>query len=503
MKERKLPRLAYNWISMIGAFAAVVAVLVMTFLYVIDLFAKETNPYFGIFLYMIMPAILIFGLFLIPVGIFCQWRKSKKVEKLETARWPNVDLNDKRQRNAAAVFFFGTILFLGLTSVGSYQAYHYSESVTFCGRLCHTVMKPEYTAYQNSPHARVACVACHVGPGADWFAKSKLSGAYQVYATAFNIYPRPIETPIENLRPARETCEQCHWPDKFFGGQQRLFNHYMYDEDNTHWPINMLIKVGGPNLRSGEAVDIHWHVSPDIKVEYIARDKQRQNIPWVKVTNLKTGKETIYQNEDEPLNEEEIASAEPRNMDCVDCHNRPSHIYNSPDHVINMAMAAGQINITLPEIKRIAVEAMAEEYETESEALSKIAGTITEFYREEYPELHDSRLMDIEQAVKAVQAELSNNIFPEMKVRWEEYPDNIGHLEWPGCMRCHEGYHTDNNGKAVTHECSSCHTIIAQGSGERKMVSLSGEGLEFEHPEDIDEAWREMGCYECHTGTQP
>jgi len=503
MAEGKLPRPVYNRLSIIGAIIAIAAVAIMTFLYVIDLFASSTNPYFGIFLYMVIPAFLIFGLLLIPAGIYLKWRHWKKTGEVVVPRWPLIDLNDKKQRNAATIFVVGTVLFMVLTAIGSYQAFHYSESVTFCGKLCHTVMKPEYTAYLNSPHARVPCVDCHVGPGADWYAKSKLSGAYQVYAVLANKYPRPIPTPVANLRPAQETCEQCHWPQKFFGSQQTIKDHYKYDKENTHWPIDMLIKVGGSNIRSGKAIDIHWHINPDIDVQYIARDDKRQEIPWVKVKNLKTGEETLYHNEDDPLTEEEIAAATPRVMDCVDCHNRPSHIYHSPDQAVDEAISAGLIDASLPDIKSTSVEAMTGKYNDDNDAMTGIAEAIKSHYAENYPGVADSMATQIQDAIKAVQMEYSNNMFPEMKVEWSEYPNNIGHFIWPGCMRCHEGSHKTEDGKMISHDCKSCHTIMAQGSGDMAQAAIGEEGLEFKHPEDIDEAWKEMGCFECHTGTQP
>ena len=200
-----------------------------------------------------------------------QWQKIKVVLLREIH-------SSRSHRNAATIFAFGTVLVIFVSAVGGYQAFHYTESTEFCGATCHDVMYPEYTAYKHSPHARVACVECHIGPGADWWVQSKLSGAYQVYAVIADVYPRPIPTPIENLRPAQETCEQCHWPQKFFGGQQKRFNHYMYDEANTPWPINMLIKTGGGNPRTGQAEGIHWHMNIKNNVEYIARDEERQEV---------------------------------------------------------------------------------------------------------------------------------------------------------------------------------------------------------------------------------
>jgi hypothetical protein len=475
----------------------------MTFLYIVGGFAEETNPYFGIFLYMVMPVFLIFGLVLIPIGMFRTWRAWKRTGKKTYPVWPLIDFNKGRHRNAAVIFVAGTFLFICVSAIGSYQAYHFTESVAFCGKLCHSVMKPEHTAYQYSPHARVACVECHVGPGADWFAKSKLSGLYQVYAVNANVYPRPIPTPIENLRPAQETCEQCHWPEKFFGGQQKQFNHYRYDEENSHWPINLLIKTGGGDPATGQTAGIHWHMNIAVKIEYIARDKRRQDIPWIRVTDNQTERVTVYQDVDNPLTEEEIANSEIRRMDCMDCHNRPSHIYNSPDYSIDLKILTGRIEQSIPEIKRIAVEAMDSEYATEEEGLREIANYITSYYRLEYPEYYNKNRDNIESAILATQDAFSKNIFPEMKVRWEVYHDNIGHFISPGCMRCHMGNHVSDEGIAITRDCHACHVILSQGSGDRAEEAASQEGLEFQHPEDIDEAWLEMGCHECHTGTQP
>ncbi|MFH2037276.1 MAG: NapC/NirT family cytochrome c [Candidatus Zixiibacteriota bacterium] len=503
LKEMKLPRLAYNWISGAGIIIALVTAVMMTFLYIIGIFAKVTNPYLGIFLYMVLPPVLISGLIMVPVGMYKTWRRFKKTGEISYPTWPYFDLNKKSHRNAAAIFASGSIFFLIVTAIGGYEAFHYTESVTFCGKTCHSVMKPEFVAYQNSPHARVACVSCHVGPGADWYAKSKLSGLYQVYAVIRDIYPRPIPTPIANLRPARETCEQCHWPEKFFGNQQKSFVHYMYDEGNREWPIDMIIKVGGGNPETGLTSGIHWHTFINNKIEYIARDEKRQDIPWVRATNVKTGKQTVYQNTDNPLTEEEIASGQIHVFDCMDCHNRPSHIYNSPDHAIDEAIFTNKIDRRLPEMKRIAVEAMAKVYESEEEARHGIANKINDFYVEEYPEIYKNMGKEIEQSILETQNQFSKNIFPGMKVRWDEYPNNLGHFNNPGCMRCHTGEHFSKDGAEISRDCNSCHIILSQGSGDDMVMAKSMDGMEFIHPEDIDEAWKEMDCFECHTGTQP
>ena len=502
MPESGLPGLARNKLTALGALIALATFLAIVLMIIADALSETSNPYFGVVLYMILPAILIFGMILIPIGMWLTWRRQRRGEH-EVSEWPIVDLNRPSHRNATIVFVLGTVVFLMLSSFGVYEAYHYSESVEFCGRLCHTVMEPQYTAYQQSPHARVSCTACHVGYGADWYAKSKLSGAYQVYATLADVYPRPIPTPIENLRPARETCEQCHWPEKHYGGSLREFVHYRYDETNTLWYLEMLVKTGGDESEGLHASGIHWHINKDVLVEYAARDEKRQDIPWVRYTNKRTGEVVVYQDTEGPLSEESLADSEVRRMDCLDCHNRPSHIFHSPDHLMDRMLLTGRISTALPEIKSVAVAALASEYDSVREAHETIASDIRSFYGEEYPELLTAHSGELNIAVAAVQNAFAGHLFPGMKARWSVYPNNIGHFTDVGCMRCHAGFHESEDGRTITHECIACHSILAQGPVGEIERAESQVGMEFRHPEDIDKAWLEMGCYECHDGTQP
>src|ERR1700756_279139 len=214
-----LRMLLRNPVSLAGVALAIVGLANIFLFVLIDLIAAKPSPYIGILAYMVSPAFLVLGLLLMLVGVLIERRK--KVEP--TAFYPRIDLNDPTQRSAVISFMTFLVVFVMVSVAGSYKAYEFTESVGFCGQLCHTVMSPEYTAYQLSPHARVACAECHVGAGATWFVKSKLSGSRQVFATVFNTYPRPIPTPVHNLRPAQETCEQCHWPKKFYGGRVKGF----------------------------------------------------------------------------------------------------------------------------------------------------------------------------------------------------------------------------------------------------------------------------------------
>ena len=495
----RIPDSSHNWISLIGATIALVSFFMIVFLFAITSIFFESSTYIGLVIYILLPAVMIVGLILIPFGMFL----SRKKVAPPDAPWPKIDLNDPKYRNAFMIFSIGSAIFLFASALGSYQAFHYTESVQFCGELCHTVMKPEYTAYQNSAHARVACVECHVGSGANWYVRSKLSGLYQVYAVTANVYPRPIPTPVKNLRPARETCEECHWPQKFYAQKLRLQRHYLDDEENTPWDIHLLMKIGSEHASQGLIEGIHWHINPKTKIEYIASDERLQEIPWVRYTNLETGKSVVYQNEDEALDEEQIANAEIHTMDCMDCHNRPSHSYKPPAFFVNDALVAGIMPANLPEIKSLSMEICSEEMATTDSAKQYIETTIKNYYADNYEEIVEKNPELIEQAIKGLQQVYQQNIFPEMKVRWDAYPNNIGHLEFNGCFRCHNDLHTSEDGEVISKNCNLCHTIVAQGTPNDKMIAEITSSLEFKHPSDIDEAWKEMMCTECHTGLNP
>lgn len=488
---------------MIGAVLALVSFFIILFLLSINLVIGIKNPYLGIVLYMVLPAFLVLGLLLIPAGMYARWRRLQGQGKIGHEKWPAIDLNKRSHRTSFVIFVSGTLLFILVSAVGMYQAYRYTDSVAFCGRTCHTVMKPEYTTYQQSPHARVKCAECHIGPGVGWYAKSKLSGLYQVYAVIANVYPRPIPTPISSLRPARVTCEQCHWPGQFFGAMQRRFDHYRYDKQNTRWLLNMLLRVGSGSAMTAGKSGIHWHVGHDITIEYIARDIRRQDIPWVRVTDIRTGTVKVFQDKEKPLSENEIAAAVPRIMDCMDCHNRPSHNLQSPDYEIDRELSFGRIDGSLPDIKSEAVEAMRGDYRSDAEAVKGIETTMTDFYRKNYPEIIEARKEAIADAVKAVQRAFLKNVFPGMNAKWSDYPNDIGHFIFRGCMRCHDGRHRTAGGSAIPHDCHTCHIILEQWKeGPTETLNLE-RGEDFRHPVDIGFAWKEMGCYECHRGVQP
>ncbi len=495
----KLPTSAYNWISLTGAVISIISLFMIVFLFAISYFYDKGGSYLGLVIYIILPAFLIGGLILIPIGMLKNFNKNKTIER----KLPFIDLNRKDHRNAFLIFAAGTTIFLFISALGSYEAFHYTESTEFCGTLCHSVMNPEYTAYQNSAHAKVRCVECHVGTGADWYVKSKLSGLYQVYAVIANVYPKPIPTPIKNLRPARETCEECHWPQKFYSRQLRTEKHFLTDEKNSEWDISLIMKIGPSDNAKGLESGIHWHINPNIKIEFVSLDDKEQQIPWVKYTNKKTGKEKIFIDSNLNFSPKMLDSLKIRTMDCIDCHNRPSHIYKPPTLFVNEAISRGNIPKELPEIKNLCMEICDEKFSTTDSAMSNIKNKIEQFYGENYPEIMNGNKPLIEKAVSGLQNIYKKNIFPEMNVRWEAYPNNIGHMEFPGCFRCHSDSHESESGEIISKNCNLCHTISAQGEPENLEVANYNSFLEFKHPDDIGDDWKEGICVDCHTGLNP
>jgi hypothetical protein len=432
---------------------------------------------------------------LVPFGTWYDRRKRRQQPGAEV-RYLHLDFNDPSQRGALTFVFTFIVAFIGLSVVGSYKAYEFTDSVQFCGQLCHTVMAPEFTAYQQSPHARVACVDCHVGSGATWYVKSKLSGARQVFKTALNTFPRPIPTPVHNLRPAADTCETCHWPKKFYGAQLKVFNHYASDEKNTPRQIRLLIKTGGGDPSTGESEGIHWHMNISNKITYLAADEQRQTVVYVRTEDTQ-GRVIEYFAKDSNLTKDQIANGEKRRMDCVDCHNRPTHIYVPPDVSIDRSLAAHRVDIRLPYIKQQAVAALTGKYDTTDAAMQGIAKTLETFYEGKYPDVNKSSQPEIRGAIEEVQRIYKLTFFPEMKLDWRTHPNNIGHFYFSGCFRCHDGNHVSPEGKVIRKDCNICHTIL--GQQEAAVDIASTPGLEFKHPVDLGDMTA-VNCSDCHTG---
>jgi hypothetical protein len=430
---------------------------VFLIVFLADLFGLHTNPYLGILFFLVLPGVFLFGLALIPLGAWLERRRRARGRPASQIHWPRVDLNDPVHRRAAVITFALTLANIVIVSLAAYRGIEYMDSVAFCGQVCHSVMKPEFTAYQDGPHSRVTCVQCHIGSGASWFAKSKISGTRQVLAVTFHTYSRPIPSPVQNLRPARDTCEQCHWPEKFHGDKIVRVFEYGEDEKNTESITTLQVHVGGGSERLGIAQGIHWHMNVANEVEYIATDDKRQVIPWVRVKD-RFGNVREYTAEG--AKPEDLAKGERRRMDCMDCHNRPSHpMAATPERAVNQRMARGDIPKTLPFVRRETVKALKASYPSQERAEEGISRSLRDFYRSQFPTDFMSRRQEVEKAANAAIDVYRRNVFPEMNVAFGTYANNIGHMDFPGCFRCHDDNHKSKDGKSIGQDCETCHKV--------------------------------------------
>jgi len=495
---QKTPSLFHNYLSLVGAAIVLACLASILLLFLIEATGSNQSPYIGIFAWIIIPSILVFGLLVVGIGMLRERRRRRTLTKFEAPVYPTFDLNDPRRRRFFLIFISLTFVFVSVSAFGSYRAYEHTESVAFCGETCHAVMKPEFVAFQNSPHARLGCVDCHVGSGPEWYVRSKFNGLHQLYAVTFNTYDRPIKTPVRNMRPARDTCAQCHWAEKFWGTQLKVFNEYAYDEKNSLRQIRMLLNVGGGSSSTGPVSGIHWHMNLANEITYVATDAQRQVIPWVQAKD-RNGNVTVYLASNSQLTSEQIDKAPKRQMDCIDCHNRPAHIYNPPDVALDTAFAAQKLDVSLPYLKRQAAETLSKPYATNEEALKSIAANINDYYRTDYAALYPEKRVPIENAIAEIQRIYQANFFPEMKTDWQAHPNNIGHLRSSGCFRCHDGEHVSNTGKVISNDCNICHTVISDSAGPPEKNVKTGP---FQHPVDLG-ALAEHKCEFCHKTNKP
>ena len=469
---RLLYFLSQNVISLIGVVLTTSTAVTMIAFWIYDFMLQgPPHPYVGILIFLILPGLFVFGLLLIPLGILLRRKKLRGAGELPMA-YPEIDLRVPVVRSGLLFIGIATVLNILIFTFASYQGVAYMDTTTFCGQTCHTVMQPEFSAYQNSPHARVNCVECHIGPGAGWFVKSKLSGVRQVFAVTFKTYSRPIPSPVKYLRPARETCEQCHWPQRFSGDKFIVKTDYKDDEKNTPETTALVLKIGGRTWQG--SVGIHGrHLDQGSRIRYIATDEQRQVIPVVYYTDDK-GKTVEYVSTDIKVSKEQLAKSEKRVMDCIDCHNRPTHAFELPESAVDLRIYRGLISAELPFIKKKAVELLKADYPDRDTAQKKIVEGVTSYYRSTYPDIYNTKRALVEQSAGNVAGIYMQNIFPDMKVTWGVHPNNLGHNDFPGCFRCHDGSHTSADGQTITNDCSACHNLLAVQEENPKVLTDLG-----------------------------
>jgi nitrate/TMAO reductase-like tetraheme cytochrome c subunit len=485
-------RPAADWlrhpVSLAGAALATISGVLVVVLFAASLLGLEGGPYLGILAYLVLPALLVAGLVLVPVGAALERRRLVRLAArgAQEPPLPVMDLNQPRTRRRLLVFLGLTTVNLLVLGIASYKGLEVMDSPAFCGS-CHSVMDPEASAHRRSAHARVACVECHIGPGASWFVKSKLSGAWQVVSVALDLYPRPIPTPVQNLRPARDTCEQCHWPTKLVGDRLKVITRHAEDAASTPLRTVLVIHVGGAQGLGARTRGIHWHVDPGVRIRYLA-DEQREAIGTVELSGPEGATATFR-------SKAPAGEARWREMDCVDCHNRPAHNYRSPEYEVDLALSEGRIDKSLPYIRREGVRILTEkEYPSHDAAREGIAAAVQAFYAQAYPDLAGSDA--VAQAGRALGDAYCWNNFPHMKVTWNLYPNHIGHKDSPGCFRCHDNKHRTDDGDKVGKKCGTCHNIVADEESDSEL--LQELGLQEAPPEP---AAAEDGAAAATTGT--
>lgn len=466
-----------NPVSLAGGAITTAAGITIISYWIVSLLGLRTpNPYLGIIFSLILPALFVAGLILIPIGLMARRRKLQQAGQIP-AEFPRIDLNDRVFRHGLDIVLVATIVNLLVVSVASYRGASYMDSAQFCGKSCH-VMLPEYTAYQIGPHSHVACVECHIGPGVQSYFAAKVNGTKQVIEVTFhpfahlapNVvpnYPTPIPSPVSNLRPARVICEGCHTPTRFDGDKLLVLSSFADDEQNTESQTVLILHLGGQDSLS-HRTGIHGvHLG---HIEYVATDPALTNIPWVERTNP-DGSKTVYStlSADSPA-----PKGQRRLMDCIDCHNRASHQFVTPEQALNRAMADGGISPGLPWVHKQGLELLKANYASRAEAQAKIPEALTAFYRSQYPAVLAAK-GDLVRSAGTTLAELySQNVFPSMKVTWGTHPNHIGHMDYPGCFRCHDGSHAAKDGSSIPQDCAVCHNLLAVQEAKPKVLSDLG-----------------------------
>jgi hypothetical protein len=417
----------------------------------LELFGYLQNPYAGIVVFIMVPALFALGLLLIPLGIWIDRRR----QHVPTSEWPTFNLSAPNVRRTVIFVVVATVVNIAILSLASFGAVEYSESQAFCGQTCHSVMSPEFVAHQAGPHARVHCVACHVGPGTGAFLNAKLNGSRQLALIATGGYHRPIPTPIDNLPAATVTCERCHWPDRYIGDVTKEFYEHADDEANTATKTTVRLKVGGAIAGTGSGAGIHWHMNRANIVEYVATDEKREQIPYVKVS---TPDGQVREYFAEGATATDIAGRPSRRMDCFDCHNRPAHTFGStPERAVDAALGDGRIDAKIPFIRRDAVRALRAPYPSHEVASTEIDRAIRQAANARLP--HTFEETSLRRAIQVTQAIYTTNVFPAMNIGWGTYPNQSGHTTSSGCFRCHDEGHKTRDGRAIRQDCELCHVI--------------------------------------------
>ncbi|MGH9145513.1 MAG: NapC/NirT family cytochrome c, partial [Vicinamibacterales bacterium] len=399
--------------------------------------------------FVVVPAFLVLGLLLIPLGMWLEARRLQHHPEV-TRDWPVFDFRKPTTRRTVLAVIALTAVNIVIVALAAKGAVHWMDSPSFCGQTCHLPMHPQFTAWQSTPHAEVTCTECHVGEGARALVRSKLAGARQLYHVVTNQIPMPIPG-VGDMRPALEICGNCHWPGRDLGEVVRVKREYADDEVNTETSTNLQMLIGGPGRPTSTGRAIHWHADPRVRIEFVSTDPERQTIPYVRLTDPSG---TVKEYKASGTTDERLSTGERRVMDCIDCHNVPAHrISPTAEQAVDRALAAGDISRKLPFVRRESVRLIKVDYPTQEQGLQDIEKGLRAFYTEK--DAIDEG--DLARTISSVRGLYRRNVFPAMKVTFGVYPDNIGHLTSTGCFRCHDGDHTAADGSTIGADCEYCH----------------------------------------------
>ena len=494
MTDSPARHLARNPISLLGGVLVSAGLGSLAFLLTSQVFDVETSPYIGMLVFTALPTVLVLGLVLVPAGMLWEARRQAAAARRGQGAPPALQVDFGNPQHLRAILLFATLtaVIAGMLGATGYRTVEFMDSPAFCGRLCHTVMKPQYEAYKRSAHAEVRCTACHIGPGASWYVKSKLGGMGQLAAVVTNSFPRPVPAPAKNLRPARATCEGCHWREQAHGLFLRVYRSYLPDENNTLHARALAFRVGTGGSLLEEAGGVHWHTSA--KVYYRSADEQRQVIGRVVVEKPEGNDEWVNPNvsEGQELQNERL-------MDCIDCHNRAAHKIPAPDTLIDDALTAGRMDASLPYLKREALRLMGIHDATVTDPAAQAAQwkqpgwfeQLQEFYRTDYPDIAAVKESSIRAAIDELKRISTLVFYPDMNTSWLTYAENRGHAIGrldvnTGCFRCHAKLVNVTTGKQLSGGlggggCLTCHDLGSQGQSR-----LGGDPL------------NEASCSYCH-----
>jgi nitrate/TMAO reductase-like tetraheme cytochrome c subunit len=454
-----------NPLSLIGGALTSASALVLIGFWVVDIFGHggSDNPYLGIIFDLVLPGVFIFGLVLIPIGIFWRRRNLKAAGQVPSI-YPEIDFADPVFRHGVDFVAVATFINFVIVGTATYRGVAYMDTPNFCGQACH-VMEPEWSAYPVSNHAGVACTQCHIAPGIPGFVHAKVNGTKQLLMVVAHNYPTPIMAG-DKLPPASVTCLNCHNPEKYIGDKLLVRTSYGDDEKNSMTRSLTLLHVGGRDsfFRLSGVHGAHMG-----HIEYIATDSNHQTIPWIGKTN-DDGSVTEFVSTDAKA----PVTGQKHVMDCIDCHNRAAHSFEAPEDVLNKDMAQGSPSASLPFIHKQGLALLKATYTSQEDAASRIRLDLENFYRSQYPAIWSGQRAQIDQAAKTLDTIYGRNVFPFMKVSWGSHPDNIGHNTYPGCFRCHDGGHNAKNGKSVTNDCSTCHNLLATDEPNPKQLADLG-----------------------------